>query len=643
VTALLAEARRAPHVLGVTSPYSRATAYQISRDGTIAYADVELDDRASVIPMSVGRDFIHLADKYDSDAVTVEAGGPVVEFAEQEQGSASEMIGILAAIIILIVAFGSLLAMGLPIVTALFGILIGLSIVVLLGHVVKVPSFAAQVAAMIGIGVGIDYALFIVTRFRTALSHGKEPEDAVEEALGTAGRAVLFAGTVVVIALLSLITMRFIVVRGVALSGASVVLITMAAAVTLLPALLGFAGRGIDRFHVPFLHHAADARSARRSFWFAWSRFVQRRPLPIFLVGLVIVSALAVPLLKMRVGTADAGNTPTERTSRRAYDDLAKGFGPGFNAPLLVVVDTSKRGSDHGTVEALRAAIRHTEGVAFASAPRYNPADDTAIITVFPTTAPQDPGTDDIVLRLRHHTIPGLLRDTDVVASVGGLTASFVDFGDQISARLPIFIGVVIVLSFILLTVVFRSILVALKAAIMNLLSIGAAYGVMVAIFEWGWGANLIGVGRSGPIEAWVPMMMFAVLFGLSMDYEVFMLSRIREEYVHTHDNGLAVADGLASTARVITAAAAIMIAVFLSFVLGSERVLKMVGIGLATAIFVDATLVRLVLVPSTMELLGDRNWWLPKWLDRILPELHLEGAEREEHARPALEPIAGD
>ncbi len=632
------------HVVGVTSPFDAGAGFAVSPDGTVAFATVTFDERASEIDLDAIREVRAAAEEVDTDELRVVAGGEAIQVLEEQEieFGASEGYGLLAAVIILLLAFGSLFAVVLPIVTALIGIGIGLALASLLGNVIDLPSFAAQVATMIGIGVGIDYALFIVTRYRTALAHGRDPQEATIEAIATAGRAVMFAGSVVVLSLLSMLVMDFVVVQGVALSAATVVLMTMLASVTLLPALLGFTGRTVNRFRLPWTRDDAGRDAARRSIWFGWSRLVQRRPGPIAAIGLVLLIVLSLPLFAMRLGVADAGNQPENKGSRQAYDLLADGFGPGFNGPFVLVVDNSSApGSD--AVDRLVAMLGSTEGVALVTPPETNPAGDTAVVAVIADSAPQDAETDRLLARIRHDVVPPIEADTGAEITVGGITASFVDFGDKIGDRLPIFIGVVLVLSFVLLTVVFRAVLVAVKAAILNLLSISAAYGVIVAVFQWGWLKDVFGVSQPGPIESWVPMMMFAILFGLSMDYEVFLLSRIREEYNRTGDNALAVADGLASTARVITAAAAIMIAVFMSFVLGDERPLKLIGLGLASAIFVDATLVRMVLVPSTMELLGDRNWWLPRWLDRSLPEMHIEGDvealgidEREPELQPA-------
>jgi putative drug exporter of the RND superfamily len=401
---------------------------------------------------------------------------------------------------------------------------------------------------------------------------------------------------------------------------------TMLAAITLLPAVLGFVGHNIDKLGLP--HKLRAEGEVRESFWYRWSRFLQRRAWPAAISGLVILVVLALPVLSMRLAFADAGNRPTSDTTRRAYDLLVEGFGPGFNGPMILAVDMPGGQSDLPTVQRLADRLESTQGVAFATQPQTNDAGNAAILQVFPNSSPQSKETADLVDRLRDDVIPPVMRGTDVDVKVGGLTAGATDYSNYTAERLPVFIGLVLLLSFILLMVVFRSVLVPLKAVIMNLLSIGAAYGVIVAVFQWGWGKDLIGVAEAGPVEAWAPMMLFAIVFGLSMDYEVFLLSRMREEYDRTGNNATAVADGLAATARVITAAALIMILVFSAFVLGDDRAIKLFGFGLAVAVFLDATIVRLILVPATMELLGDWNWWIPKWLDRILPTVHVEPAE---------------
>ena len=479
---------------------------------------------------------------------------------------------------------------------------------------------------MIGIGVGIDYALFIVTRYRQGLHDGLDPEAAVVRAIDTAGRAVLFAGCTVMISILGLFLMGVSFVRGLAVGTSVTVALVMAASITLLPAVLGFAGRKIDKFSVRRQVKENDHRS---SVWFRWSRTVQRRPWTVFLASLAVLIILAIPFFSMRLGFPDAGSNPTSDTTRRAYDLTTEGWGAGVSGPLTLAAEFPGHSSDATvTLDEIVTAARDTPGVASVSPPTMSPTGDAAIIRVVAESSPQSEQTADLVHTLRDTVIPEATRGSDVVVHVGGVTAAGIDVSDRLSARLPIFVGAVLVLSFLLLLLVFRSILVPLKAVLMNLLSIGAAYGIVVAIFQWGWFDSVIGIPKAGPIVPFIPMMMFAILFGLSMDYEVFLLSRIREEYDRTHDNALAVADGLAATARVITAAALIMVTVFGSFVTGAEPTLKLFGLGLAAAIFIDATIVRMVLVPATMELLGDRNWWFPHWLDRITPHLQVEPSD---------------
>ncbi|HXY72956.1 MAG TPA: MMPL family transporter, partial [Actinomycetota bacterium] len=435
-----------------------------------------------------------------------------------------------------------------------------------------------------------------------------------------------------------ILLMGFTFVQGIAVGGAAAVFATMIAAITLLPAMLGFAGRKIDRLRVPGWGRSQPSRE--RGFWYRWSRLIQRRPWPALAISLGLLLVLAWPFLSIRLGAADDGNNPASSTTRRAYDLVAQGFGPGFNGPLILAAELADKGQA-ATLEPLVAALKTTHGVAAVSPPVVSPKGNAAVITVYPTTSPQDAATTDLVHSLRDHVIPATMGGTGVHVLVGGATAAIVDFSQKIAARLPVLIAVVVGLSFLLLMAVFRSILVPVKAALMNLLSIGAAYGVMVAVFQWGWAGRLIGVDKAGPIEAWVPMMMFTILFGLSMDYEIFLLSRIREEYVVSGDNAEAVANGVALTGRVITAAAAIMIAVFFSFVVGFDmRQIKEIGFGLAVAVLVDATVVRMVLVPATMELLGSANWWFPEWLSRRVPRI---GAEPQMVPNAVPEPVPVD
>ena len=617
----------------VASPYSAAGARQISRDGKIAFADFHFKAQAVDVPKAEADQIIKLGDAVAGSGLQIEYSGDVIFVSQQQAPGGAEAVGLLAAILILFFTFGSLLAMGLPLLSAIFGIAIGLSLVLLFANFISVPEFTPEIAAMIGIGVGIDYALFMVTRYRQGLQEGLEPEGAIARAMTTSGRAVVFAGTVVVISLLGILLMGFKFIQGLAVGGAAAVFVTMLASITLLPAMLGFVGRNIDKLHVPaFLHRRSSGD--RAGFWYRWSRFIQRSPWVAGIAGLVILVALALPLFKMRLGTSDAGNDPTTLTTRRSYDLLSQGFGPGYNGQLYLAALVHGPG-DVTALNKLDDTLKATPGVAFASPVVVTRSGDAALIQVYPTTSPQDSATTDLVKSLRARVIPSVMNGTGVRVYVGGFNAIFVDFAAKIAERLPILIIVVIALSFILLMVVFRSILVPVKAAIMNLLSIGAAYGVIVAVFQFGWGRQIFGVGKTGPIESWIPMMMFTILFGLSMDYEIFLLSRIREEYLDTRDNAASVADGVAQTGRVITAAAAIMIVVFGTFVVGFQnRVVKEIGLGLAVAVLVDATLVRMVLVPATMELLGDANWWLPRWLAKAIPTFNVEGGAHE-----AIEP----
>jgi RND superfamily putative drug exporter len=607
----------------IVSPYAPENAHQISQDGTVAYAEVNLSDRENEQYVADGKAVRALRDQVNQEGLQVELGGDI--FVSEIEFS-SEFIGLIAAVIILLIAFGSLLAMGLPIITALFGVGCGFAIIAILTRFMAVPEFTSSTAAMIGIGVGIDYALIIVTRYRQGLHDGLTPREANTLALDTSGRAVVFAGLTVVISLLGIFLMNLDFMRAIAVGAVAAVLMTMLASITLLPALLGFVGKNIDRFGLP--HRAKAESNGRQSFWYRWSRVIQAHPWPALVISVAVLLALAAPVFALRLGFSDAGNRGTNDTTRRAYDLLSDGFGPGFNGPILMVVDMPNGAADLPAVQQLAGAIESTEGVAAVVPPQPIPDANLALINVFPTTAPQEEETTDLVHRLRNETIPPIAANSPIQIYTTGGPGFIVDFSDYMADRLPIFIGAVLLLSFLLLMVVFHSVVVPLKAVIMNLLSIGAAFGVTVAVFQWGFGINLIGVGKEGPIDAWAPMMLFAIVFGLSMDYEVFLLTRIREEYDRTGDNRRAVADGLAATGRVISAAAAIMVCVFGAFVLGDDRGLKLFGFGLAVAVLIDATIVRLVLVPAAMELMGNANWWAPQWLVRYLPTIRVDNVE---------------
>ena len=592
----------------------------VAPDGSTGMLRVRFAQDAQSVPAGSVERVMDLAGEAERDGLQIELGGYPIEQVEQGEAG-SESVGLLAALVILLVAFGSALAAGLPLAVAGLALGVGLGGVWLVANVVDVPDFGPQIATMIGIGVGIDYALFVVTRYRSALAEGRTPREAVELAGTTAGRAVVFAGSTVVISIFGLVLMGRSYLWGLALATSLTVAAVVVASTTLLPALLGFAGRNIDRLRMPWFRHDVDGR---RTLSWRWSRVMQRRPVAAGLAALVALVLLAAPATGLRFGMPDAGNGTDDLTSKRAYDLVSERYGPGANGPLLVAVDLA--GAEPDAAEAIAGDLAGTPGVATVVPPVVNEAGDAAVVTVIPTTGPQDEATEDLVHTLRDDVLPPAVEATGATAWVGGTTAAFIDDSEQMAARLPLLIGGVVVLSFVLLMSVFRSIVVALKAAVMNILSIGAAYGVMAVAAGGGWLGGLIGIDGATPVPEWLPMMMFAVLFGLSMDYEVFLLSRVREEYVRTGDNRSAVADGLAATARVITAAAAIMITVFGAFVLEDAVFLKLAGLGLATAVLVDATIVRLVLVPATMELLGDRNWWLPRWLDRLLPHVDVEG-----------------
>ena len=619
VTATIDEVRALPHVLAVTEPL--ASPRSISPDASTAFASVQFDGTTADLGRSTLDALLDTADPARAAGVQVEFGGELPTVLKEESTGPSEAIGVIAALIILLITFRSLIAMALPLVTALTGLLTGLSVIGLLGGWIDIPSVAPKLGTMIGLGVGIDYALFILSRHRDNLAAGMDIDESIGRTNATAGNAVVIAGSTVVVAILGLQLAGIPFVAALGYSASIVVAIAVLVAITLLPALLGFAGtRVLSRSQ---REHTATA-DAGHSGWVRWAHWVAYHPWRSSIAATTVLLALSVPMLDMQLGQADAGTAPTSTTQRRAYDLLADGFGAGFNGPLLLVVDLGPT-PDPTIIDRITAAVTADAGVQAVSPAQVNTAGDTAIITAIPSTKPQDAATSSLVHRLRDTTLPGVTADATATVLVGGPTAGFIDQSDKISGRLPWFIGAVVAMSFLLLMIVFRSILVPLKAALLNLLSIGAAYGVVVAVFQWGWGRGLIGLDEAVPIASFVPMMMFAILFGLSMDYEVFILSRIREEYHSGHTNIDSVVEGLGATAKVITAAAMIMISVFLGFVASPDPIVKMMGVGLATAVAVDATIVRMVLVPSTMALVGDANWWLPRWLDRFLPHIDLE------------------
>jgi len=613
------------HVTSVTSPFSPAGAHQISPHANIAYAVVQFDTTTDKLPPAAVNKVISTAEAAAHPGFQVALGGYPISSVAKISPGASEGIGISAAIIIMLLAFGSVVAMGLPIITALFGLGIGVALLELVTHFLVVPNFAPEMAAMIGIGVGIDYALFIVTRYRQGIFEGRDPRGAVVMSLMTSGRSVLFAGMTVVISLFGLFLIGQPYMLGLATACIAAVLMVLIAALTLLPALLGFSGNAIDKLHLPGLLQSGGPPPPN-GFWHRWSRLIQRRAWVTGTLAVLVLVLLALPLFSMRLAFTDASNDPTTQTTRQAYDLLAQGFGAGFNGPLVVAVDMHGP-QDRVVVQRLGQALSSgVPNVAYTAPPQFNATDTGAVILVVPTTGPQAAATENLVSYLRTDVIPPVVGGTEVNALVGGQTAGGIDAANFLGGRLFLVIGAVLILSFLLLMMVFRSVVLPLKAVIMNLLSVGAAYGVMVAVFQWGWAGSIIGIGEKGPIDPWIPVTMFTILFGLSMDYEVFLLSRIREEWLRTGDNSVAVADGLAVTGRIITAAAAIMFCVFASFVINDPlHILKVFGLGLAVAVLIDVTLVRMVLVPSIMEILGAVNWWMPRFLDRSIPTIGVE------------------
>lgn len=628
-----------PEVVSVASPYDNPSA--ISANGDLAYATVQYDKAANDVETDNVDQLIDLVDSSGGDGLRIEAGGSIVGAAEQGDLGSSELIGIGVAIVIMLIMFGSILATGLPIVTALIGVVIGTLAAMLFANVFTLSDeITSAFISMMGLGVGIDYALFIVNRYRDGLLHGQSVEDAAASAINTSGRAVMFAGTTVAIAMLGLIVIQIPFVTGMGVAGAGVVLASVLIASTLMPAILGVVGTRVLRYRIPGLGRPAEGETG---FWFRWVRFIQRFPGTIAIILVIAIGAVAVPYSDIQLGLADAGNGSESLHTRRAYDLLAEGFGPGFNGPLLLVVE-NENGLDSGQLSSIQSAVQNTPGVVAVTPPTLNQNGDTAILQVIPSTSPQDEKTADLVKDLRNNVLPSTVASSGTETFVAGNTASNIDVSDKISERMPLFFIVVIGLSLFLLAVVFRSVVLPLKAGLMNLLSIGGAYGALVIVFQWGWGKSLIGVSKDGPVESYLPMILFGIAFGLSMDYEVFLVSRIHEEYTHGREPKAAIYHGVGTTGKVVAAAGAIMVSVFLGFVLPDQRAIKEIGFGLGTAILIDAFLVRLILVPAVMTLLGRRAWYMPVWLDRVLPRINVEGESISEEAigSPAANPASG-
>jgi putative drug exporter of the RND superfamily len=625
-----------PSVAGVTSPYGERGASQISQDGRTAYATIAFDKQAELLAKPDLQKVVDTAKAARTEGLRVELGGNPIQQVEQAV-PATELIGILAAAVVLFIAFGSLFAMLMPIMTAIAGVGTGLMSVTLLTHVYDIGEIGPTLAALIGLGVGIDYALFIVTRHRAGLKSGMRLEDSIVKAVDTSGRAVMFAGITVVIALLGLFVLNMSFLNGMAVASAVTVVLTVLGAVTLLPAMLGFVGmRSLSRKERRKLA-TSGSTGEKANVWERWGDFVQRHPKVLTTVALAMIAIMTIPVLSLRLGTSDAGNNPTTTTTRQSYDMLAEGFGPGFNGPLQLVAEMPAA-ADQTALKALTAQVGQDENVASATALPMKADAKVGIVMVIPKSSPQSEETTALIERLRDDVVPAAEKGSSLTVYVGGETAIFNDFADVLTGKLPLFIAVIVTLGFLLLVLAFRSLLVPLTAAVMNLLAAGASFGVVVAFFQWGWGSDPLGMGAAGPIEAFLPVIMLSILFGLSMDYQVFLVSRMHEEWLHTKDNTRAVNVGQAQTGRVITAAATIMIAVFGAFALGGERVIAMFGIGLAAAVAIDAFILRTLMVPAMMHLFGKANWWLPGWLDRSLPHMSVEGPAEEPTKEPELQ-----
>jgi putative drug exporter of the RND superfamily len=652
------------HVASVQDPFGPGG--RLTKDGRLGVASVTYAQDADEIEPAALVKVEQTAFTARGPGLQVEHGGPGAQVVRWENSSdPTQAVAVVAAAIVLLITFGSLVAAGLPIVATLLGLGTALAVITLVSHVVDTPDFASQLATLIGLGVGIDYALLVVTRFRAEVRAGLARDEAIEQAIDTAGRTVMFAAIVVVIALLGLLLLGLGFLYGAAVGAACAVLAVMFSALTIIPALIGGSGAFFDgvlgeldrrggwrpwgtarRFQLPgrSVRARREARRERRRAeghgWERWSHAVQARPWLAAGAAVALLVALALPALNLRLGSSDAGVDPPDTSTRKAYDLIAQGFGPGTNGPFLLVAELPRRG-DATTAGEIANAVRADRNVTFVSQPTMSPDGRVATITASPRTGPQDAATTDTITRFRDDVLPRVERVTGARVEVGGLTATTADFSRVVAAKLPLFVGVVVLLSALLLLTVFRSVVIPIKAAVMNLLSIGAALGIVTLIFQDGHGAGVLGIG-TGPIEPFVPVFFFAIVFGLSMDYEVFLLSRVHEHWEHTGDAGEAVARGLQTTGRVITAAAAIMIVVFASFALDADRLSKLFGLGMASAVLIDAVVIRCLLLPAIMELLGRRAWWLPTWLNRRLPRLAIEPPEERPTARaqPAVESV---
>ena len=634
VAPVLADIARLPHVTGVVSPFTSVGAHDVSPDGRTAFATIAFDESATALPTAAIDRVISVADGANSNAVQVELGGRAIEQANQPSLGPATAIGLVIAIVVLLITFGSALAAALPIITTLLGLGTGLGLIGLESHLLDTPNFSAQLAALLGLGVGVDYALFIVTRFRENYRASGELDEAISSAMHTAGRAVLFAGATVIIALLGLFVVGITPLEAAALAAVVTVALVLAAALTVLPVLLGRFGP-----RIAMRGRAGRRAPAREPLWPRWARAVARHPWRALAAGLTIMVLLSIPAFSLRLGQSDAGNDPTSLTTRRAYDLLTQGFGKGFNGPLQVVTQLPQAGDKSATIT-LGAVLRSTPGVTSVSGPILSPAGTTAVYEAFPTTSPESQATGSLVNRLRDQRLPPLARATGARILVGGSTAGGIDFAHVLSGKLALFIAAVMVLAALLLVLVFRSIVIPIQAAAMNLLSVGASLGVTVAVFQHGWLGGLFNV-KAGPIEAYIPVFVFAIVFGLSMDYEMLLISRIRELWTRRNDSRAALVEGLGSTGRVVTAAATIMVCVFISFVLSDARIVTMFGLSLATAVFLDAFVVRSLLLPAVLSLLGERTWKLPRLLDRRLPHITIDAPNH--HLPPITPQVANE
>jgi RND superfamily putative drug exporter len=650
ITGMIGKIEALPHVTAVVNPYtSPQGAKNINHDETVAFIPVTLDQQFQNLTQPEAKRFVNTATTADSGNLHVAVAGQLAELSDK-QSFGGTGLGVILALVVLLLIFGSIFAAILPIVSALFALGTAIGLIEMLSHALKMPQFSPELVLLIGLGVGVDYALFIVTRHRQGLVAGRDPESSIINAVNTSGRAVLFAGIIVCIALLGMFALGVSFLYGLAVAASIGVALTMIAALTLLPALLGFIGpKVMSRKQKRNLTQNGPrvVGADNKGFWPNWADRVQGRPIVSALAALIVVVVIALPFFSLRLGSSDQGSDPAGTTTRQAYDMLAQGFGPGFNGPLQLVALVHSN-AEKAVIGNVATAVREQPGVASVTTPYFIPSKDgssVALIDAYPTTSPQAAATTNLIYHLRDDTIPRAVDDSGVKVLVGGNTAIFVDFANVLSSKLPLFIGLVVLMSFILLAIVFRSFVIPLTAAVMNLLSIGAAFGILVAVFQWGYAGGIVGISETGPIAAFLPVMLFAILFGLSMDYQVFLVTRIHEEYIKSGDNRIAVRNGLAATGKTITAAALIMILVFGSFVLGGELVIKEFGIGLAGGILVDAVLIRMCVVPSIMMMLGKANWWFPRRLDRILPELAVDAEDLAATAwtPPAPEPALTD